>query len=642
MKKFLFTFLCCFALLLMHAQSVNITPYVSGLTSPIDIRHCNDNRLFVAQRNGFIRVINADGTLRPTPFLDISTKISSTTGEEGFLGFCFAPDYKTSGKFYVNYTSNINSQLTTVIEEYKVSAADTNVADAGTNLTVLTQSQPFSNHNGGNLFFGADGYLYCFLGDGGSGGDPQNNAQNKNVLLGKILRLDVLNVTLANPYAIPATNPFINEAPPVRKEIWAYGVRNPWRNSFDRITNDLWIADVGQDAREEINFQPAGLDSGRNYGWRKMEGVACFNPATNCAEAGMILPIYDYDHSNGRSVTGGNVYRSVQSRDLWGVYLFSDFTGRWIDGLRQVNGVVSSGPTRLLANAGGGPIAFGEDIYGELYLFLNGNGTVYKIEDANANRFPKAYFTTQDPGNGTFVFKALQGRNISYQWLLNDVNIPGATSPAFTATINGEYKLAVTNSLGNTDISAGFALSALPVTLQNLKAGIDNNNSVTISWSTGSETNNKGFYIQRKVLGSNNFADAGFVNSKAVNGTSSQTLQYIFNDGVQLNKTLQYRIKQVELDGKFIYSGTVTIKTTGNNNITITPNPASNFIIINNMADGKFSVTITSLEGRKMIDKNYNGTQQKVAINNLPKGLYIVEVSNKYEGVLHRQKISVQ
>ncbi|MEO6636873.1 MAG: PQQ-dependent sugar dehydrogenase, partial [Ginsengibacter sp.] len=358
-------------------QKLAANTYVSGLNLPIDIKNCGDDRLFVAERPGRIMVINADGTLRPTPFLDITAKVSSyTNGEEGFLGFTFSPNYKTNGKFYVDYTANVAGQLTSVIEQYAVDPADSNKALTST-LRILSVVQPFSNHNGGNLMFGPDGYLYMNLGDGGSGGDPSGNGQNLNVFLGKILRVDVSTASVRQPYRTPATNPFAGQNGK-KGEIWAYGVRNPWRSSFDRITGDLWIADVGQGAVEEIDFQPANAAGGENYGWNIMEGTACYNPSSGCDQSGLTLPIYDYTHASGQSITGGYVYRSAQSKSLWGVYLFADYVAKWIDGIQQANGTLAGGATRYItaAQATGNPISFGQDRLGDLYILFNNNGTV--------------------------------------------------------------------------------------------------------------------------------------------------------------------------------------------------------------------------------------------------------------------------
>ncbi len=588
--KNIFTYLVCFISIMISgkivAQKLAAKPLVSGLTLPIDLKNCGDDRLFVAERPGRIRVINPDSTLRPTPFLDISSKVSSyTNGEEGFLGIAFSPTYKTDRKFYVDYTSTISGQLTTVVEEYKADPADSNVA-LTTGLTILTQSQPYSNHNGGNLMFGKDGYLYINLGDGGSGGDPQGNGQNKNTFLAKILRIDVSNSSIAQPYVIPTSNPFYNDATPgIKKEIWAYGVRNPWRSSFDRITGDLWIADVGQGAVEEIDFQPAGAAGGRNYGWNIMEGTACYNPSSGCNQSGLTLPIYDYTHAVGKSITGGYVYRSAQSKSLFGTYIFADYVQKWVDGISEVNGALSGSVTHFITNAQatGNPVSFGEDRYGDQYILFNNNGTVYKLEDTSYLRRPKAYFTASDQGSGNFLFQGLEGRNLTYQWLKNDVIIPGATSPSYATSASGSYTLVVTNTLSASDTSLPYTLGALPVGLASFYVQKLNGNQAQLQWVTSSEQSVAGFSILRKINNESKFTDIGFVASKSVNGNSNSELDYTFIDSAVLsNSKIFYRLQIKNSNGSYTYSDIRSISFNGHRNgFSFYPNPAKGFVQIN-------------------------------------------------------------
>lgn len=307
-----------------QAQGLTLTTerVVDGLARPIAAAHAGDGsgRLFLVQQGGSVRVLTG-GQLLAQPFLSIPV---SCCGERGLLGLAFHPDYASNGFFYVSYT---DGQGDSVVSRFEVSA-DPNRADPTSEVVLLRVAQPESNHNGGHLAFGPDGYLYVALGDGGGGGDQHGtigNGQELGTLLGKILRIDVDSAT--TPYGIPATNPFVAR-PNSRPEIWAYGLRNPWKFSFDRETGDLWIGDVGQGNWEEIDFQPRSSRGGENYGWRRMEGRHCFNPATNCQQAGMVLPVLEYDHSQGCSVTGGYRYRGPQSL-LRGVYFYADFcTGR--------------------------------------------------------------------------------------------------------------------------------------------------------------------------------------------------------------------------------------------------------------------------------------------------------------------------
>ena len=396
------------------------------------------------------------------------------------MGIAFSPNYKTDGKFYVDYTGLISGQLTTFVEEYKVSAADSNIADPASALTLLTQSQPFTNHNGGNLMFGKDGYLYINLGDGGSGGDPYKNGQNKKTFLGKILRIDVSNSSQAQPYAIPPANPFYSDTTTgIKKEIWAFGVRNPFRCSVDGLTGDLLIADVGQNKVEEIDFQKANDVGGENYGWNIVEGDSCYSPVSGCNKAGITMPIYEYFHNGGgAAIIGGYVCRSAQSKSLWGQYLFTDEILKFLDGFYLNNGIVSGNVNHFItaAQSKGNPVSFGEDMYGDQYILFYGNGTVYKLEDTSYVRRPKAYFTPMDQGPGSFLLKASRAKILTYQWLKDNMIIPGATSPDYSTSDLGSYTLEVTNTLGFKDTSDAFLLGSsvniTSFTAQKIPAGL--------------------------------------------------------------------------------------------------------------------------------------------------------------------------
>ena len=329
-------------------------PIVSGLDRPVAVQSAHDGsgRLFIIEKYGAIRIFK-DGQLYSQPFLSIDDRVNDDSNEMGLLGLAFDPNYASNGYFYVNYTGNGGH---TRISRFQ---ANGDVADPNSENVLMIVRQPFPNHNGGAVVFGPDGYLYLGLGDGGAAGDPFKNGQDTSSLLGKILRIDVNN---GDPYAIPADNPFGNE-------VWAYGLRNPWRFSFDRVTGDLWIGDVGQNAYEEIDFLPAGSPGGANFGWSVMEGNHGYDGEP---QPGFLLPAAEYSHDFGCSVTGGYVYRG--SLPEWnGIYLYGDYCSGKIWGLILSNG---QWQFQVMFEAGVTITSFGEDEAGELY-FSSDNGSVY-------------------------------------------------------------------------------------------------------------------------------------------------------------------------------------------------------------------------------------------------------------------------
>lgn len=335
----------------------------------------NDPRLFVAEKGGRIQVVK-NGTKLATPFLDLNP-IVSKGGEQGLLGLAFAPDYAASGRFFVSYTDLAGDSR---VVRYRVSAANADVADPAPQDTVLTVDQPYSNHNGGMICFGPDGMLYFGLGDGGSGGDPSGTGQDRRDLLGSTLRLDVRG---DDGYAIPADNPYAGGTNP-RPELWDYGLRNPWRFSFDRQTGDLWIGDVGQGDWEEVSMSPAvaGRNAGRgvNYGWRITEGTGCYPPGTTgCSTAGQRLPVHEYSHDEGNCIIGGYVYRGSLAPALRGHYFYADNGYGWMRSFKLAGGVATEHASWPLPAGSGGPMSFGEDAAGELYL-LTSTGRVYRFE----------------------------------------------------------------------------------------------------------------------------------------------------------------------------------------------------------------------------------------------------------------------
>ena len=365
---------------LSPVAAIALEPVIAGgLSQPTYLTHAFDERLFVLEQAGLVRIIE-NGQLLEPPFLDISNRVGSLSSEQGLLGLAFHPDYATpgapaAGQFYVNYTDLGGD---THVARFSVAADDPYRADPESEVQYLFVDQPFPNHNGGMLAFGPDGYLYVGLGDGGSANDPLNAGQDRMTLLGKVLRLDV--DTMADAYAIPDSNPYAGAADAL-PEIWAYGLRNPWRFSFDRATGDLYVADVGQNQWEEVNFQPASSAGGENYGWRIMEGTHCFQ-ADTCDQSGLVPPIFEYAHAvGGCSITGGYVYHGVLHPEMTGNYFVADYCmgniwrlfpqdGRWLTDLVLDSDLIIS--------------SFGEDVNGEIYVLNYGTGGVYHIVPGSA------------------------------------------------------------------------------------------------------------------------------------------------------------------------------------------------------------------------------------------------------------------
>lgn len=483
-----------------QTPEIALTRVAGEIGVPTDIAHAGDGsgRLFIVQRSGLISILK-NGVVLPSPFLDIRA-LTKSENECGLLGMAFPPGFATKRYFYVSYTDT-NCQ-NSVIARYRVSPGSADLADPGSAVPVLTVPQPAPVHNGGQIRFGPDGFLYISFGDGGTGGDPQNLSQTLSVLNGKILRIDTEGATIG-PYRVPPNNPF-NGNPQARSEIWAYGLRNPWRFSFDRQTGDLWIGDVGQDQREEIDFQPAGSPGGQNYGWRIMEGNSCYSPSTNCPSAGLTPPVLDYGHNNGDvSIIGGFVYRGTANPGLRGTYVYGDFGSGRIWGLRP-NG--QGWANRLLIDTPINMSTFGEDEAGELYVASAGSAEMWRIgpllpagAPAIVSPSPAQNITvsavtfqwqavtnatgwligiTAQPGGATVFQGVLSGANVlstlvnlpdgSYQFSLRGCNggyDPGNCGPASTVpfTVN-IAKPATAPSITAPSNGAAFTISTLQFT----------------------------------------------------------------------------------------------------------------------------------------------------------------------------------
>ena len=441
--------------------------FATGLDNPLDIVNAGDDRLFVVQQRGLIRILDLEGMVSGTPFLDLTGVVSQSGSETGLLGLAFHPEYHENGYFFVNYTRV--SDGNTVVSRFSADENNPDLANRESEIQLLTVEQPYSNHNGGQLLFGPDGYLYIALGDGGSGGDPQNYAQTRNSFPGKILRIDV-NVENGTVYGIPPDNPFVNDET-TRDEIWAWGVRNPWRNSFDRLTGDFWIADVGQNSREEINFQSAGSSGGENYGWRCYEGNQPYNQS-DCPETeNYVFPVFEYNHEGSGcsgSVTGGYVYRGALFNEMFGVYIFADYcTGNFHTITQTSEGFEGE---QLIDFNDSGISTFGEDRYGELYFAKKNAGEIYKVTETGDCK-PVAKILA---GDSTFVLEpdssirvdALYHPALEYEWRKNDEPVAGGNQFELDITEEGVYTVHVTNpENGCSNISAPVEVTAVPTSV---------------------------------------------------------------------------------------------------------------------------------------------------------------------------------
>ncbi len=442
MRKIYF-FLLVISTSKLISQSIDIALIASGFSNPICIENAGDDRMFIAEKSGVIKILDATNTTLSTPFLNISSQVTNS-GERGFLGLAFHPNYATNGYFYVNYSNNNGDN---VISRFSATSPTSNTADSNSEVILLTISQPYSNHNGGDIAFGPDGYLYIATGDGGSGGDPLNNSQNTTNLLGKLLRIDVDNTTGSLNYAIPSDNPFYgstSNAP----EIWAYGLRNPWRFSFDSQTGELWIADVGQNQYEEINFA-SSTEAGINYGWRCYEGNANYNTSGCAAASTMHFPVAVYSHSNSGafkcSITGGFRHRGNEQTTLNGLYFFADYCSGEI-GILAPNG--SNWNYTFTTAYSDSWVSFGENLQDEIYIAGSSSGAIYKIIDENLN-------VSENAVNSSFTLYPNPAKDFILVNVKNTISIKKSTlysidgkkvSRPFQSTIvNNTLKITISN-----------------------------------------------------------------------------------------------------------------------------------------------------------------------------------------------------
>ncbi|MGR7811765.1 PQQ-dependent sugar dehydrogenase [Lacinutrix undariae] len=460
MKHFL-VFIVCLFFTFSNAQSIDLEIFATGFSNPVNIKHADDSNLYVVERAGVIKKVLANGEVASSPLLNISQNVNSNTQEQGLLGLAFHPQYIENGFFYVNY---INDDGNTVISRF--TKASEISANPLTELILLTVTQPYANHNGGDLAFGPNGYLHIAIGDGGSGGDPDNNAQDLTTHLGKLLRIDIDNTSHGKNYAIPETNPFPStQNPNALPEIWAYGLRNPWKFSFDFTTNELWIADVGQSSKEEINKVSTNT-AGINYGWRCYEGSSSYN-ALQCPEQNSItFPIGEYNYGGNPyrcSITGGYRYRGTSFSDFIGLYFFADYCSNEIGVLSETDNTWSLNFVKR--QVGNGWSCFGEDSSGELYIGGLASGIIYKLQSpslqTNDNFISKIkmypnpttdQFTLEFSANYTEI-NSVEIFNIHGKLIKSITNFESQLKVVNTKTFSsGMYLISIKNKSGNKTI----------------------------------------------------------------------------------------------------------------------------------------------------------------------------------------------
>ena len=557
-------FLCLFTTFKSVFSQLELQEAFPNLTfsTPVEIQNPGDgtDRLFIVEKPGRIIVFeNNRGTTTTKIFLDITDRVNSNSTEMGLLGLAFHPNYKNNGYFYVDYTA---TGPVSTISRFKVSPDNPDSADKNSELILLTQAQPYANHNGGKIAFGPDGYLYIGFGDGGSGGDPNDNAQNLSVFLGKILRIDVNNMQDGMNYSIPPDNPFANNTQGYKQEIFAYGLRNPWRFSFDPVTGKNWCADVGQSNWEEIDI----IKSGNNYGWRCYEGDHTYN-FTNCNGPDYTFPIWEYDHSNGNcSITGGYVIRGMRRPELNGTYVYGDYcSGRiWqlIYNDSANNQFLLTTPSQILT--------FGTDMNNELYICCS-NGKIYQFKPAIDEPLNLSVSATvpgivnlswQDQSNNESGFKIQRkGSNNIFETVGTvEANVTTFDNNVtqideYTYRVYGFTNNAVSNYSNEAIIDINS--SSLPVELVTFTAEYLND-KVILNWKTLTEKNNRGFEVER--YSKNKWNSLTFISG---NGTTTASNTYNFTDelkGVDYNEIILYRLKQINYDGSFSYSKEVATK----------------------------------------------------------------------------------
>ncbi len=454
-----------FGLAAQTQPKIKLTQFATGFSKPVDIAHIpGDNRLFIVEQDGKIWVLDSAGTKQTTVFLDINARVNSNGNEQGLLGLAFPANFLQTGRFYVNYTQNNGDSR---VSRFTVTdpAASPLVADATSEVILLEVDQPYSNHNGGCLKFGPDGYLYTSFGDGGSGGDPLDNGQKKTTLLGKMLRIDPSTPSGSLQYSIPADNPFASQGDYL-PEVWSIGLRNAWRFSFDRLNGDMWIADVGQNSKEEVNHEPANT-SGLNYGWRCYEANSAYNTAGCQPASAYVSPAFFYSHSNanGCSITGGFVYRGSKYPLLYGQYLVADYcSGRFWRVRQNSDGTYTNA---ILTNQSAYEYSsFGQDNKGELYVAMLGSGRIMRIEELCSNFNTDATILSACAGANTGSITLTPSGGLApytYNWSgnLNTATVSNLAGGTYTVVVTDANQCQILDTL---TVPTAPALAPLAIT----------------------------------------------------------------------------------------------------------------------------------------------------------------------------------
>jgi glucose/arabinose dehydrogenase len=608
--------------ILMYSMSVISQPVIklqqvkTGFALPICIDFMQ-NYMYVTEQDGVIRVVDPMNNTLSAPFLDISTLVHNE-GERGLLGFTFHPDYLNNGYFYVNYSRT--GDFATVLARYSRSAGDPFQADPGSALILNVISQPYTNHNGGDIKFGPDGRLYITSGDGGSGGDPQNYSQNLNTQLGKILRYDVSNGTT---FTIPPTNPFVG-IPNTDPSIWAYGLRNAWRFNFG--ASGIWIADVGQSAREEINLQPSGL-GGVNYGWRCYEGSITYNTDGCGSMSSYTFPVAEYNHSFGSSITGGYQYAGTEYPLLSGYYVCADYiSGRFFT--VHFNGTSWVGEPNEDHNDFQFA-TFGQDALGNMYVAGRGNGIIYKVVEFCSDYIPTAVYVDGELTIDYFG-NAVVG-DVSVQWYLDGNLITGANAPTFVPVVDGDYSVEVSHNIEDcilTSTELFVDVTILDLNIKDWNVKCENNNIYfDLSWFEDDQ-------LERVVVqvSSDNKTWINVQDLETKPGQQNWSLEFPRSNESYI------RIMSEEASGELSFSS-VKFLNCPLEGISIFPSPAKQSFTISSLNFIQ-EVELFDINGKVVQSWKFNNEKGELNLDNHPHGMYIIQAKME-NGFFHQTKLMI-